>query len=66
MLKQRLARIFTLALILGLLLWLLTPNWPKFGDEKYQLEAIVGGRTFDFVTWEVNAMAAKATAVLSG
>jgi hypothetical protein len=43
MLKQRLARIFALALILGLLLWLLTPNWPKFGDETYQLEAIVGG-----------------------
>ncbi|MCZ7674513.1 MAG: hypothetical protein M5U34_48995 [Chloroflexi bacterium] len=47
-------------------MWLLTPNGAAFGSESYQVEAAAGGRLFDFVTWEWQALQAKATAVLSG
>lgn len=49
-----------------LLLLVLVPSWPAFGKEAYQLEAITSKDAFDFVTWEVNAVLAKAEAILAG
>jgi len=66
MIKQQWWKIIGLIAFLGLLLWLLTPNGAAFGSESYQVEAAAGGRLFDFVTWEWQALQAKATAVLSG
>lgn len=53
-------------LILSLIfLVIIAPNWPAFGDEAYQLEALVGLRQYDFLVWELQALAAKAQAVLA-
>lgn len=41
------------------------PEWPAFGDEAYQLRALVGLRQYDFVVWEMGAISAKAEAVLT-
>ncbi len=41
------------------------PEWPAFGDEAHQLDALVGQRHFDFLVWEVNAAFAKAEAALT-
>ena len=56
------AKIIALFLLLSLLL---VPNWPAFGDDRQRLNAIVGLKQFDFLVWEVNALRAKATAVLA-
>ncbi len=48
------------------MIFLLAPNWPEFGDEEVQVDAVTGSKAFDFVSWEVDAIVAKATAVLSG
>jgi hypothetical protein len=56
------AKILSLFLLLALLL---APNWPAFGDEKHQLNALIGLRQFDFLVWELNAFRAKAAAILS-
>lgn len=52
--------------VTAVLLLLLVPQWPVFGDAEYQTEAIVGLRRFDFVVWQTNALLEKAQAVLSG
>lgn len=53
-------------LILGLIfVAVLAPEWPVFGDEAYQLRALVGLREYDFVVWELQAIAAKAEAMLA-
>ncbi len=65
MLKKRIATITAVGLIFLLLIFLLVPNWPKFADEEVQLDMITGRNAFDFVSWEVDALLAKATAALS-
>ncbi len=40
------------------------PEWPDFKDDKYQIDTIVGQRSFDFVVWEVEALLAKGQAFL--
>ncbi len=53
-------------LILSLLLIALAaPEWPAFGDEAYQINALVGLRQFDFLVWETGAVAVKAEAALA-
>ena len=53
-------------LILGaVFILVITPEWPAFGDEAYQLNALVGLRQFDFLVWEIQAVAAKAEAILT-
>ncbi len=53
-------------LILGLIfVAVLAPEWPAFGDEAYQLRALVGLREYDFVVWETQAIAAKLEAMLA-
>ena len=65
MTKYRLTRILPVTLFFMLLILFLSPNWPEFGDEEVQINAVTGGDAFDFVSWELNALLAKATAVLS-
>ncbi|MCI0396058.1 MAG: hypothetical protein L0332_30460 [Chloroflexi bacterium] len=52
--------------VLGLLLvMVVAPEWPAFQDERYQLNAIVRQRHFDFLVWELEALAAKGEAILT-
>lgn len=48
-----------LRLGLVLLACLIAPEWPAFGEERWQLEQLVGLKEFDFVVWEVTAFVAK-------
>jgi hypothetical protein len=66
MTKQRLTSILLILTILLLLLLLLAPNWPAFGDEEVHVNAVTSRNAFNFTAWELNALLAKATAVLSG
>lgn len=53
-------------LIVGLLfVAVIAPEWPAFGDEAYRLRALVGLREYDFVVWELQAIATKAEAILA-
>lgn len=53
-------------LLIGLLFLLtFTREWPLFGDTFYQIREIVGQRQFDFLSWELTAVSAKAEAVLA-
>ena len=53
-------------LLLGILcLFVFTREWPPFGDEFYRITQIVGQRQFDFLSWELSSIAAKAEAVLA-
>ncbi|MBE2220404.1 MAG: hypothetical protein IAF02_02630 [Anaerolineae bacterium] len=65
MTKDRLKSVTAVTTLLLLLLLFLAPNWPELGDEEVQVDVITGSRAFDFVSWELNALLAKATAVLS-
>ncbi|MEJ2748738.1 MAG: hypothetical protein P8183_12665 [Anaerolineae bacterium] len=62
---RRLLRSLQLLLLGLILLAVLVPDWPAFGDEAYQLRALVGLREYDFVTWESQAIAAKLEAMLA-
>ncbi len=44
---------------------ILAPEWPAFGDEAHQLDAIVGQRKFDFLVWELESLGVKAKAMLA-
>jgi hypothetical protein len=54
-----------LLLLSTLCLFTFTREWPPFGDEYYQIIQLVGQRQFDFLSWEVSAIAAKAEGVLA-
>lgn len=43
---------------------LAAPEWPDFKDDRYQIDAIIGQRSFDFVVWEINALLTKGQAFL--
>lgn len=64
-LRYRLSRFFKLLLLTIFLLFVLTQQWPPFGDEEHQLHTIVGQRHFDYLVWEVNAVLAKVETVLT-
>lgn len=61
----RLNRLFQLGLAVGLLVFLLVPEWPRFTSERYQIDQVVGQRTFDFWVWELNAVQAKMESLLA-
>jgi len=65
MLRRRLRYGLQFTVFTVLVLVLLAPEWPAFGNQKYQIDALVGLRKFDFVVWEANAFAAKAQAILA-
>ncbi|WP_420629283.1 hypothetical protein [Candidatus Leptofilum sp.] len=54
-----------LLLLTIICLFFLAREWPPFGDEYTQIVQLVGLRQFDFVSWELNAFAAKAEGVLA-
>ncbi|WP_420640922.1 hypothetical protein [Candidatus Leptofilum sp.] len=54
-----------LLLLTIICLFFLAREWPPFGDEYTQILQLVGLRQFDFVSWELNAFAAKAEGVLA-
>ena len=65
MIRRRLFLWFKLLLVGLLCLFTFTRDWPPFGDEFYRITLLVGQRQFDFLSWELNAIAAKAGAVLA-
>lgn len=52
--------------IAGVMIVMIGPEWPAFGDQPYRLRTIVGLRQFDFVMWEARAFEAKLVAILAG
>lgn len=62
---RRLFRSLKLLLLAIFFLLIFTREWPPFGDEYYRITQLVGQRQFDFLTWEVNAVVSKASAVLA-
>ncbi|MEZ4515461.1 MAG: hypothetical protein R3C44_01020 [Chloroflexota bacterium] len=56
-----------LGILFVLMLLIIAPDWPAFGDRGYQLDNIVHeDRRFDFLTWEMDAFETKARAVVGG
>jgi hypothetical protein len=64
--KERILSVTGVLILLLLLIVFLSPNWPEFGNEEVQVDFVTGSNAFDFASWELNAILAKATAVLSG
>ncbi|MFZ1401067.1 MAG: hypothetical protein WAS33_29450, partial [Candidatus Promineifilaceae bacterium] len=62
---RRLFRQFKLLLLTVLCLFTFTREWPQFGDEFTRILQLVGQRQFDFLSWEVEAIANKAAGVLA-
>jgi hypothetical protein len=57
------ARLFFLSLLFILVV---SPEWPTFQTERFQLNTLIGLRQFDFVVWEGNALLTKTEAFLAG
>lgn len=68
MTKRRFLRLYVRpALAFALLVLLMGPEWPAFGDVDFRFQTIVGReQRFDFAGWTVDALGRKAQAVLSG
>jgi hypothetical protein len=64
MLWRTIFRILKLLTLIVLFLVAITPEWPAFGDEEHQLNALVGLRQHDFLLWEIEAVTAKGKAIL--
>jgi hypothetical protein len=60
--KLRRARIIVALLLLCVgVVALIGPEWPAFGDKKFQFQVIVGReRRFDFIAWTAAALSRKA------
>lgn len=63
--KYRLWPALQLSALALLLVLLLAPEWPAFGNPRYQLKTLVQLRQFDFVVWEAQAIASKGRAALA-
>lgn len=63
--RRYLLRSIRLLVLITLFLFILAPEWPAFGDEAYQLRAIVNTNEFDFLTWETAAFLLKGEAILA-
>ena len=67
MLWSRAWLVFRLLVLSAILVLLVGPEWPAFGDDAYRFQTIVGReRRFDFVTWTAEALGKKAQAALAG
>lgn len=62
--RRRLLAVRLIILHLFLLV-IIAPEWPAYGDQAHQLDTIVGMRQFEFLTWELRALGAKAEASLT-
>lgn len=63
---KRLLGLFRLLPVAIIFIILAAPESPAFGEERFELNAILGQRHFDFLTWGVRAVAAKGEAQLTG
>ena len=52
-------------LLLILLIIIFKQEWGNFGDATYQIMAITGRNSFDYLVWEANAFATKGEAILT-
>lgn len=66
MIRKRIFTLIKLLILLTIFVVVTAPEWPKFQDEGHKINAILGLRRFDFLVWEVNALATKAEGILSG
>jgi hypothetical protein len=67
MMLRRARRLFSLLFAFVAIVALLAPEWPAFGDSKFQFELIVGrDRRFDFITWTAEALGMKTRAMVAG
>lgn len=56
-----------LLLLSAILILVVGPEWPAFGDPDFRFQTIVGReQRFDFVTWTAEALGKKAQAALAG
>jgi hypothetical protein len=57
---------FLILIVIGLLFIVVVgPEWPAFQDEEHKLNTIVGQRYYDFLVWEINALALKGEGILT-
>lgn len=59
---RRTKLLLKLLLIMVGFIALVAPEWPAFQAERHRLNALVGLREFDFLTWELNALWQKGEA----
>lgn len=52
--------------VLLLFVLIAAPEWPAYAGERYRLDTIIQMRQFDFVSWELNAIATKLEGTLAG
>ncbi len=64
MIRKLVFRFFKILVLYFLTAILIAPEWPSFNDELYQINSIVGLNKFDFLLWELNAIAIKGEAIL--
>lgn len=68
--RGRISRIwllFRLVLIVGILVVVVAPEWPAFGDAKFRFQTIIGRQQrFDFIEWTAAALDNKWQAIRSG
>lgn len=63
---RRLWRSTRLIAFLALAVVIVSPEWPAFGDNRFQLDTIVGQeQRFDFVAWTARALGLKGQAFLA-
>ncbi|MBP6015827.1 MAG: hypothetical protein KA586_03845 [Candidatus Promineofilum sp.] len=65
--RRRARSWFRLLLVFALAVIVVAPEWPAFGDAKYQFYTIVGrALRFDFFEWTADALGRKGEALLAG
>lgn len=66
MTRGRAFPLFRLGTVVALLLLLLAPEWPAFGDTGFRFRALVGRELrFDFLSWTTGALLQKGQALLA-
>ena len=67
MTRSRARTTLQIAIVFALAILLLVPEWPAFGDARFQFQALIGReRRFDFISWTADAVARKAQAIFAG
>ena len=67
MLRRRHWKPIRTSLVLAIIVLIVAPDWPAFGDAAFRFQTIVGReRRFNFITWTIDALGRKAQAALSG
>jgi hypothetical protein len=64
--RHRLKVAIKLLFVVLLFVLVAAPEWPAFAGERYRLDTFIQMRQFDFVSWELNALATKLAGSLAG